>query len=114
MLSPIKLTTQEKGNHIIIHVAGSMTAKNIIEIRAAFEQASKRFSQIAVELSGIDYMDSMGVGILVNMDRKLKGQDGRLLIISPSEGVREILELSDVDRLIPILPDASDLLSAFA
>lgn len=62
-----------------------------------------------VDLSGIVYLDSSGLGLLLSLSREYAAQGGRLVLIT-SETVDNILDLT---RLNGIFSIASDLDQAY-
>ncbi|MBL8028054.1 MAG: STAS domain-containing protein [Fibrobacteres bacterium] len=89
-------------NFAIIKLNGSMSAKNIIEIRKIFEETLKKNSSIVVDLSGVTLLDSMGVGILVNFYRIVSAKRGQFAAVCPPSDPRDILEVADLHRLFQI------------
>ena len=45
-----------------------------------------------LDLSGVIYLSSMGVGVLVRFQKELKSLGGTLKVVNPSEPVKEVLE----------------------
>jgi len=99
---------------LLIKVEGHLTARYILSARSAFNQALLDHRNIAVDLSGIQLLDSMGVGILVNLFKQLKKKGGRLMILNPSPVAKEIFEVSDMDKWLPIHDNGADVDTLFA
>jgi anti-sigma B factor antagonist len=63
---------------------------------------------IALEMSELTFCDSSGLNTLVRLWRRTTAQDGRLLLLRPPELVVRTLEITGLDRYLPIsdaLPD---------
>ena len=58
--------------------------------------------QITIDLHRVDYLDSAGIGALVSALKRI-GQHGQLRIASPKPAVRSLLELTRLNRVIPIV-----------
>ena len=54
-------------------------------------------------LSGISFMDSSGLGLILGRYTKLNDMGGKLKLEDPSEEILKILRLAGVDKLIEIL-----------
>jgi anti-sigma B factor antagonist len=67
---------------------------------------------VVVDLSQVDFLASLGIRVLVLGARVVKGKGGKLVILSPSEGVRSVLSAARADTLIPILPDRAAAVAA--
>jgi anti-sigma B factor antagonist len=57
-------------------------------------------THIAVDLSGVDFVDSSGLGALISGLRTARQAGGDLRIASPSEQVRLVLRLTNVERVL--------------
>jgi anti-sigma B factor antagonist len=55
-----------------------------------------------LDLSGLTFCDSTGVGALVWLYRRATAGSGRLIAYAPRKTVREVLRISGVDRIIPV------------
>jgi len=58
--------------------------------------------QITIDLHRVDYIDSAGIGALVSALKRI-GQHGQLRIARPRPAVRSLLELTRLNRVIPIV-----------
>jgi anti-sigma B factor antagonist len=57
-------------------------------------------SRVVVDLSGIDFMDSSGLGALVSCLKSARQAGGDLRIAAPSAQVSMVLRLSNLDRVL--------------
>lgn len=62
--------------------------------------------RVAIDLSGVDFMDSSGLGTLINGLKATRQAGGDLRIASPTEQVRMVLELTNIDRVLKAYGDA--------
>ena len=67
---------------------------------------------VVVHLGQVEYMDSSGVGTLVKIAHTLKGQQGRLVLVAPTERVRSIFEITTLDKYFTILDTEEEALSS--
>ncbi|GAA5198852.1 hypothetical protein GCM10023322_73140 [Rugosimonospora acidiphila] len=58
--------------------------------------------EVVLDLSGLSFCDSTGVGALVWLYRRAAAGQGRLVAYAPRKTVREVLRISGVDRIIPV------------
>lgn len=58
--------------------------------------------QITIDLHRVDYIDSAGIGALVSALKRI-GPNGQLRIARPRPAVRSLLELTRLNRVIPII-----------
>ncbi|MGC5028432.1 STAS domain-containing protein [Micromonospora sp. DT229] len=56
--------------------------------------------QVVVDLAGVGFMDSSGLGALVVMFKALRDIDGRMCLAAVQPAVRNVLTVTSVDRVI--------------
>jgi anti-sigma B factor antagonist len=59
------------------------------------ESGKKR---VVVDLSGVTFMDSTGLSVLVGALKRLRLMDGRLTIVATDDDIRRIFEITGLDR----------------
>ncbi|MBP1240685.1 anti-sigma B factor antagonist [Frigoribacterium sp. PvP120] len=63
--------------------------------------------RVVVDLAGVDFMDSSGLGALVGCLKSARSAGGDLRIASPSAQVLMVLKLSNIDRILRPHDDAA-------
>jgi anti-sigma B factor antagonist len=69
--------------------------------------------RVIFDLSGLQYIDSSGVGNIVRSLAKLKKSGGMLRLAGVQVMVQGVLKLTQVDRVIGIFPTALDASQSF-
>jgi anti-anti-sigma factor len=64
--------------------------------------------RVVFDLSKLDGIDSTGVGILVVCHAKLQKVGGSLRLAGPTGIVLETLQMTHVDKLVPVFPSAEE------
>jgi anti-sigma B factor antagonist len=84
---------------IDLHVSPSITASfnQIIE---------KKPERLVADLSQVTYIDSAGLAALIEAMQKVEGYGGKFLLAGLQETVRSIFEISRLDQVFQIFPDA--------
>jgi anti-sigma B factor antagonist len=59
---------------------------------------------VVVDLSGVDFIDSSGLGALVQADRIANERDTRLILV-PSPAVRRLLRVTALDTVLETVAD---------
>lgn len=68
-------------------------------------QAATRKGAIVVDLSGVDFLASIGIRTLLSTAKAQAQRGGRLVLLSPQPMVEQVLATAGVDTLIPIFSD---------
>jgi anti-sigma B factor antagonist len=63
---------------------------------------------LVVDLSGLSFIDSSALGVIMRTHRALRGEGGKLALVSPSPAVARILQLIDIARAIPVYPNLKE------
>jgi len=71
-------------------------------IAALVEQGHAR---VAVDLSGVDFIDSSGLGALISGVKSTRQAGGDLRIARPTEQAQLVLSLTGMERVLPPYPD---------
>lgn len=66
---------------------------------------ARRCSRLAVDLAGLDYMDSAGLGMLLTLRDRAERASADVVIRRPRSEVRELLVLACFDSLFTIEHD---------
>jgi anti-sigma B factor antagonist len=66
-----------------------------------------------LDLTGVDYCDSAGIGLIALAAGKLKEAGGRLVTVAPGGRVLEMLKMTQMDRIVTVCPTAKEAVAAF-
>lgn len=61
---------------------------------------------VAIDLTSVDFIDSSGLGALINGLKSARQAGGDLRIASPAEQVKMVLELTNIDRVLKTYDNA--------
>lgn len=56
----------------------------------------------ALDMSGLTFMDSSGIAIIIRVSRKMKNLGGRAWIENPARQAMRVIDASGIDRLVPV------------
>jgi anti-sigma B factor antagonist len=115
-MTKVNLTTgvrQLSDGVSVIDIHGEVNgfAENVL--MEAYNQASDNHAQsIILNFSGLDYMNSSGIGLLVTLLIRTQRQKQRLMAYGLSEHYQQIFELTRLNEAISIYPNESEAVSA--
>jgi anti-sigma B factor antagonist len=69
--------------------------------------------KIVVNLNGVDYIDSGGLGILVGLLVSARKRGGELKLVSPRKRVTEVLRRTNLDMIFGVYGNNGEALAAF-
>lgn len=58
--------------------------------------------QVIVDLEGLSFIDSSGLGVLVSGLRRVKEHDGTLRLVCTKDGILKIFRITGLDKVFPV------------
>jgi anti-anti-sigma factor len=88
----------------LVHLSGGMDAVHLPVVDELDEILLVRYagSNAVLDFTHLVFIDSTGLGRLVNLVNKFRENDRKLFVAAPSEGVLRILQLTSMDKVVPI------------
>jgi anti-sigma B factor antagonist len=104
-----------RGNVSVIDIQGDVTAFAEGPLMDAYNEASAHNARaIILNFSGLEYMNSSGIGLLVTLLIRANRQKQRLLAYGLSDHYQHILELTRLNEAIGIFTSEQAALAAAA
>jgi anti-anti-sigma factor len=74
---------------------------------------SDDISKLVVDVSKVEYCDSSGLSALLLAFRILQAEEGEIKIAAPQKSVRTLIEISQLDKILPIYDSVEDAIKNF-
>lgn len=95
---------------VVIELAGELDLYNADEVRTALGEAIASGAQrVVVDLSEVEFVDSTALGVLIEARSQLGRND--LLLAAPQFETRRTLQVSGLDRHLPVHDSVDDALA---
>src|SRR6476660_2267571 len=110
----LDITESVREEVAILTLKGRLTLgeSNLIRERVTQLGAAGRF-KVVVDLAGVDYIDSTGLGILVICFTSLKKQGGALKLVNPNKRNVELLLLTKLHTVFEVFNEVQDAVNSF-
>jgi anti-sigma B factor antagonist len=106
---------QADGRTAVIDIRGDVTAASESVLMSAQEEAARQGARrLVLNFSGLEYMNSGGIGMLVTLLVRANRQNQQLAAFGLSDHYREIFELTRLDEAIAIYGDEQSALAGTA
>jgi anti-sigma B factor antagonist len=69
--------------------------------------------KILLNFGNVEFLSSAALGKLITMNRKVQAVRGKLVLCNISREIREVFEITKLDKLFTILPDEQAALQSF-
>lgn len=87
----------------VVVLAGEVDMHQSPTLHAALiEVAAGRPKRLILNLSDVQYMDSSGVGTLVELLRRVNSYKGKLALVGLTDRVRSVFEITKLDKFFSI------------
>ncbi len=100
-----QVSYETRGETLVIHVGGEIDHHSAVVVRTGIDEklAAERPQKVMLELSGVDFMDSSGLGLIMGRYALVKKYGGSLSVLDPSPAVVKIIKLAGMERMVSIL-----------
>ena len=105
------ITIRDLGKHKILTVNGDVDLYNVGELKQSIFKLldQEEVRSLIIDMEGIHYMDSSGIGALVAGQKKVKTKAGKFALLRIQEEVLNILRLATLDQFFTIYESESDI-----
>jgi anti-sigma B factor antagonist len=102
----------QTGKVCVISLSGSLDSGAVDDLHPQVqEMVQSGYRNYVFDLSGLAYMGSLGIRLMVGLANQLKG-DGSVVLCDLTDGVRSVVELTQLDRVLKTFPSRSQALDA--
>jgi anti-sigma B factor antagonist len=112
---PLEISDRTSGDVTIVDVHGKATIGSNADLltRHLRKLAADGARKILLNLAGLEQMDSSGIAAILGSYASLLRQGGSVKLSSPTNRVREVLEVMKLIHIIPTFEDEAEALSSF-
>ena len=100
----MNISTAFAAGRLTIYLAGELDHH---EARGAIRSIDELLDEYlprdcVLDMSGLSFMDSSGIALLIRMSRRMKNLGGRAWIENPAKQPLRVIDASGIDRLVPV------------
>lgn len=111
------LTINERtaGNVTILDLKGKITiGEGSVQLRETVRRLLEQgHKNILIDLGGVDYVDSSGIGELVSCYTTTKNQGGQLKLLNLTKKIQDLLSITKLLTVFETYDDESEALKSF-
>jgi anti-anti-sigma factor len=99
----MEIIQKEENGIVSIEIIGRLDADSSPEAEKVVKDAIKdQTTRILFNLASLEYLSSAGLRVLLGAAKEMRRRDGKIVLCSLNEFVKEIFEVSGFQSLIPI------------
>ncbi len=96
------------GPWTVITVAGELDVVGGPDLRnAVMAEVRDGHTRLVLDLTGVDFIDSFGLGVVIGALKRTRLLDGDLRLVVPEPRVRRVFEVCDLDRVFDFHTDVA-------
>ncbi len=97
----------------VIAVKGRIDSNTALEFEESVEKVLSGSSNLIFDASGVDFLSSSGLRVLVTARKKAQSKGGEFSLCALSEQARESLVIAGLDVLFTIYPDRETAIGSY-
>lgn len=99
----IVLDSRPEGGWTVIDVKGEVDVYTAPKLREKLvDLVSQGSHQIVVNLEGVEFLDSTGLGVLVGGLKRVKSHDGTLALVCTKAKILKVFSITGLSKVFPI------------
>lgn len=111
------LQVSERAGWTVLAVVGELDLANAPKVRqsvihvlgtAAPGGDGQVPRRLVIDLTGVDFLDSSGLGVLIGAHRRVRAAGGELRLVANDQRIRDLFRETDLDRVFTVCPTVDD------
>jgi anti-sigma B factor antagonist len=99
----LSLSTRTEGDKTVVVVGGEIDVYTAPKLRELLvELVSAGNYHLIVDMEGVDFLDSTGLGVLVGGLKRVRAHDGSLRLVCTQERILKIFRITGLTKVFPI------------
>jgi anti-sigma B factor antagonist/stage II sporulation protein AA (anti-sigma F factor antagonist) len=108
------LSVEQKGNVVILRIKGRLDAvSSPLAEKRIFEAINEGQNKLLLDMSGVSYLSSAGMRMLLSITKRLRAMSGKMAICSVATNVVDVLKMSGFDHALLLFKTEEDALKHF-
>jgi anti-anti-sigma factor len=99
----LRVSVSGGDSYIVVTLAGESDVYTYDQLRGTLEAEAAK---------GLEFMDSTGVQVLLDIRVMMNSRGGKLVLARPQNTVARVLNLVGADQLIPVYPSVEEAIGA--
>ena len=114
-MAHVTIHEREVGDVTVLDLSGKITiGEGSVQLREAVRGLLERGKkQVLINLGGVDYVDSSGIGELVSCFTTTKNQGGQLKLLNLTKKIRDLLQITKLLTVFETFDDEAEAIRSF-
>jgi len=99
----LSLSTRTEGDRTVVVVGGEIDVYTAPKLREQLiDLVSSGQYHLVVDMEGVEFLDSTGLGVLVGALKRVRAHEGSLLLVCTQERLLKIFRITGLAKVFPI------------
>ena len=109
----LTLTTRDAGGKTIVAVGGEIDVYTAPKLRDKItELVAAGAYDIVIDMEGVEFLDSTGLGVLVGGLKRVRAHEGSLRLVCTQERILKIFRITGLTKVFPIHTSVEEAVAA--
>jgi anti-sigma B factor antagonist len=110
----LELSERTHDGHVVVELRGDLDISTASDARERLLAilAGQAASALILDLSGLDFLDSTGVSVLVAIEQRAGVRGRKLFLAAPQKIVARVLRITSLDKHFRIYPTVEEAIFA--
>jgi anti-sigma B factor antagonist len=111
---PVALEYRFQDGIAVVRVTGEVDVASCGVLRESLLRiiTDEGFRGLVVNLAGVRFIDSVGIGVLVGAWRRVRAASSRLVLAAPAPQLRRVLDTAGLTKILPVYDAEADAVQA--
>lgn len=112
-MADLKIETRLVDGRAVLDLSGEVDSYNAPRLREKMVSLiDEGHANLLVNMTGVDYIDSTGLGTLVGGLKRASEKNGAIQIVCPNEQIYKVFSITGLVKVFPIFSDEASALNA--
>jgi anti-sigma B factor antagonist len=107
----LSISTEASGVSTVVHVGGDLDVYTAPRLREGLEKAIATGGRLVLDLSGVQFIDSTALGVLVAAHQRAQENGGDFRLVVDDPFLLKIFRITGFDGIFSIYPQIEDALA---
>lgn len=109
----LSLSDETVGDRVVVGIGGEVDVYTAPKLRERLvELINDGNYHLVLNLEGVDFIDSSGLGVLIGGLKRVRAHEGSLRLVCTQERVLKILRITDLTKVFSIHTTVEDAVNA--
>lgn len=105
----LEFETRERDDHVHLVLRGELDLSTTEKVETELRRVEESYPPVVVlDLSGLTFLDSTGLRLIVTADQRARQSDRRLTIVKGPATVQRVFSITKLDERLDMVDDVAD------